>query len=91
MLQAAVEEFEQVLEQVHSKGVEDEEVAQKANKVSSAARALRAKNRTPGQWVMMIEIMMITTRMMTTTKSIVVIVVIGVVVAVVVVIALSHN
>ena len=41
--QAAVEEFEQVLEQVHSKGVEDEEVAQKA------ARALRDKNKTPSE------------------------------------------
>ena len=52
MFQVAVEEFEQVLEQVHSKGVEDEETAQKANKVSSAARALKSKTRTPGNKIL---------------------------------------
>ena len=48
--QVVIDEFEQRIEETHSKGVADDEVAQKASKVSVTARAARgAKSaKTPG-------------------------------------------
>lgn len=50
--QVVIDEFEQRIEETHSKGVADDEVAQKASKVSVTARAARgAKSaKTPGNY-----------------------------------------
>lgn len=49
--QVIVDEFEQRIEEAHSKGVADDEVAQKASKVSVTARAARGakSTKTPGR------------------------------------------
>ena len=46
--QAAVDEFEERLEKVHNKGVEDEEAVQNAFKATAAGRVLKGRNKTPG-------------------------------------------
>ena len=48
--QVIIDEFEQRIEESHSKGVADDEVAQKASKVSVAARTARGAKgaKTPG-------------------------------------------
>lgn len=55
--QLLVDEFEEKLEQCHSKGVEDEEASNKATNAQVAARALKSRNgrktpaKTPGNYI----------------------------------------
>ena len=53
--QVVIDEFEQRIEEMHSKGVADDEAAQKASKVSVTARSVKGSKsaKTPGNFIIL--------------------------------------